>query len=141
MNLVNVIKFGVNSIFISLSLCIFLEKCYWIDYTGEPDQKEVLVKVNFLYICHYWYLERKCLLLWWWKRSSLYLLVFQKENICCKMKDSTRNHLNLGDICNQCIFSQCYISREPKSGKYCIELQSLYYWYLHGKFCRSKLYY
>ena len=34
----------------------FLEKCYQIDYTGEPSQKEVLVKVNFH---HSWYLVER----------------------------------------------------------------------------------
>ena len=77
--------------------CFFLEKCCWIDYIGEPDQ-EVLVKVNFLYHFHYWYLERKSLLPWW-KRRSLYLFVFQKKKCYCNKRDSTMDHLSLGDVC------------------------------------------
>ena len=51
MNLVNVTVFGVNNIFMVI---VF----FWrsaINNTGQPDQK-VLVKANFHYNCHYWYL-------------------------------------------------------------------------------------
>ena len=53
-------------------------------------------------------------------------------------KDSTRDHLSLGDICSQYDWVY-YISYEPKTDKYHIELH--YYWCLHDKFFRGKLYY
>ena len=96
LDLVNIIVFGVNNI--CRVIVFFMEKCYWIDYTGEPSQREVLVKALFH---HFWYLvERQ-------KERDRQrefdmegiksLLVFQKDKFHC-----SRPHMNLRDICSHC---------------------------------------